>query len=294
MDISTLTSSFTNTVVNVGLSIGPRIILALVVFVVGKSLSTRIAKGVEKSLNKAPTSDASVSRFFASLVRYFLFFATLVVTLSIFGIDMGSLGGMVAGLGIAMAFILAGSLSDLAAGVMLMLFRPFHVGDEVEIGGSWGIVTGIDLIAIRMKTRDNIELIVQNSKVWGGAIHNYSVLGTRRLSMVFGISYDANIDEAFAAILAVASADSRIHKDPTPWIKVVNLGDSSVDLELRIWCRSDDRAQLKADLSQPVKEALDAAGIGIPYPHVVKIRQSVKNSKARSRIAKLAKLKAKT
>ncbi|PHR91500.1 MAG: mechanosensitive ion channel protein MscS [Robiginitomaculum sp.] len=294
MDVATLTSSFTNTAMNIGLSIGPKILLALMVFVVGKILSARIAKGIETGLNKAPASDASVSQFFASLVRYFILFATLIITLSILGINMGSLGGMVAGLGIAMAFILADSLSDLSAGVMLMLFRPFRVGDEVEIGGTSGVVTDIQLTAVRMKTRGNVELIVQNSKAWGGAIRNHSVLGNRRLSMAFGISYDANIDEAFAAILAVVSADSRVHKDPAPWIKVINLGGSSVDLELRIWCDYDDLRALKTDLSQPVKQALDAAGIGIPYPHVVKIRQKIKNSKARARITKLAKLNAKT
>lgn len=205
---------------------------------------------------------------------------------------------MVAGLGIAMAFILQGSLADLAAGVMLLLFRPFDVGDEIEIDGIKGVVLALDLLATRLKTRDNVEIIVQNSKAWGGVIRNHSAHADRRLDMVFGISYDANIDTAIKTIIGVAAADARVFKDPAPWAKVVNLSESSVDIELRIWAKYNDMRNLKSDLSQPMKLALDAAGIGIPYPHEVKIKQHVKHStardgatKAKAHRAKLAKLK---
>jgi small conductance mechanosensitive channel len=198
---------------------------------------------------------------------------------------------MVAGLGIAVAFILKDSLSDIAAGVMITLFRPFVLGDEIEIGGEKGVVQSISLLATRMKTRNNIEIIIQNSKAWGGVIRNHTAYGKRRLDVVFGISYDADIDTAMAAIKKAAAQDPRVYSVPEIWTKVVNLGDSSVDIELRVWSDYNDMRAIKMDIAQPVKAALDAAGVGIPYPHEVRVRSKVKTSKARDRIAKLKALK---
>lgn len=294
MDITTLTSHLLDIIATTG----PKFVLGVGVFIVGKWLSRRVANGAEKMFNRAPGADASLSRFFASLIRYLILFMTIMVALSILGVNTGSFGGMVIGLGAAMAFILQDSLADLAAGVMMLLFRPFNVGDEVEIGGTKGVVLAMELTATRMRTRDNIEIIIQNSKAWGGVIRNHTALGNRRLDMVFGISYDANIDTAIETIIGVAKADPRVIKDPAPWAKVVNLGESSVDIELRIWAEYNDMRNLKLELSQPMKLALDAAGIGIPYPHEVKIKQHVKHSTARdsakaakAKRAKLAKLK---
>jgi len=198
---------------------------------------------------------------------------------------------MVLGLGAALAFILKDALSDVAAGVMLMIFRPYNVGDEVEINGIKGVVQSIEIIATRMKTRDNIELIVGNGKAWGGVIRNHNAMGQRRLDKVFGISYDADIDLAIKTLIKTASADPRVYQDPEPWAKVVKLNESSVDIELRIWCDYNDHRNIKMDISQPVKAAFDAAGIGIPYPHEVIIRKKVKHSKACDRIKKLAALR---
>jgi len=190
-----------------------------------------------------------------------------------------------------MAFILQDSLSDVAAGVMMMIFRPYNVGDEVEIDGIKGVVTSIELTATRMQTRDNVELIVQNGKAMGGVIRNHNALGQRRLDIDFGISYDADIDKAIDVITATAAADDRVLSDPAPWAKVVSLGESSVDIQLRAWVEYDNLRKLKMDISQPIKAALDKAGIGIPYPHEVKIKQKVKSSKAWDRREKLAKIK---
>ena len=266
-------------------------LLAILCFIVGRWLSNKLGRRSEQILNKAPNADPSVSRFFASIVKYALLLVTIMASLSLLGVDTTAVSGMVLGLGAAMAFILKDSLADLAAGVMMMIFRPFKVGDEVEINGTRGVVLSVELTATRMKTRQNVELIVGNGKAWGGVIRNHTALGNRRLDMVFGVSYDADIDKAIEVIKSVAMADARVHRDPEPWAKVVNLGDSSVDIELRVWCTSNDIRNIKVEISQPIKAALDKANIGIPYPHEIKIRQKVKKSKARDRIAKLNKLK---
>ena len=269
----------------------PNIFFALVIFMIGRWLSTRIAKASEKAFNKAPNADPSLSRFFASLIRYIVLLAAIIAALTFVGIDTTSISGMVLGLGAALAFILKDSLSDVAAGVMMMIFRPYNVGDEVEIDGVKGVVKSIELTATRMNTRDNIELIVQNSKAMSGVIKNHNALGKRRLDIDFGISYDADIDKAIDVIKKTAAADNRVLSDPAPWAKVVNLGESSVDIQLRAWVEYDNLRKLKMDISQPIKAALDKAGIGIPYPHEVKIKQKVKTSKAWDRRKKLAKLK---
>ena len=140
---------------------------------------------------------------------------------------------------------------------------------------------------------EGINLIVANGKAWGGVVKNYTSMGPRRLDKDFGVSYDADINKAIEAITSAAAANPRVHADPVPWAKVVNLGDSSVDIQLRAWCDAADYKALSTEISQPVKEALDAAGIGIPYPHEVKIKQHVKSSKGRDSLAKFKALKQK-
>jgi len=255
------------------LSKAPVFLLAVLVFVVGRWLSGRIGRNVENLLNNAPNANPTLSRFFASIVRSFMFLAAVMGALAVIGINTSSINGMVLGFGVALAFILKDALTDVAAGIMLMIFRPYTVGDEVEIGGIKGVVQSIEILATRMKTRNNIEMIVSNGKAWGGVIKNHNAMGKRRLDKVFGISYDADIGLAIKVLTDTAAKDKRVYKDPGPWAKVVKLNDSSVDIELRVWCDYNDHRAIKMDIVRPVKTAFDAAGIGIPYPHEVIIRQ---------------------
>ncbi len=268
-------------------------VVAFLIFIIGRMIAGKLSLGFERLLNKPPSADPSLSRFLASLVKYMLLLVVIMAALTVLGVDMTSVSGMVLGLGAAMAFILQDSLGNLAAGVMVMIFRPYTAGDDVEIAGARGIVTSVELTATRMRTTDNTEVIVANSKAWNGVVRNHTAYGARRLDLDFGIDYNANIDRAIEVITSAAAQDPRVHSHPAPWAKVVLLNESSVDLQLRIWCDAEDLRGLKASISQPIKEALDAAGIGIPYPHGVKIKQSVNISKARERQQKLraAKLK---
>lgn len=270
---------------------GLPIIGALIIFWIGRKIAKIASNGAEKFFNRAPNSDPTLSRFFASLIRFAILAFTIMAALTFIGVDTSSFTAAIMGLGAAMAFILQGSLSNVAAGVMLMLFRPFKIGDEIETGGVAGKVTDIGLTATRMTSTDNRELIVSNGEIWGGTIRNNSSLGERRLDMVFGIDYKTDIDKAIKVLTDTAAAHPLVKNDPAPWAKVVNLNESSIDLELRAWCNASDYKALKVSISQPVKAAFDKAKIGIPYPHEIKIQQSVKSSKGRDRLARLKSLK---
>jgi len=264
---------------------------AVVVLLIGRWIAHKVGNSIEALLNKTPNSDPTLSRFFASLIKFIILAATVMAALTVVGVDTTSFSAVILGLGAAMAFILQGSLSNIAAGVMLMLFRPFNIGDEISGGGVSGKVTDISLTAVRLKSTDNREFIISNSAIWGGTIKNMSALGERRLDMVFGISYDADINKAIEALKDVASAHPSVFSKPEPWAKVVNLNESSVDIELRVWCKAADYRGLKVSLPQPVKAAFDAAGIGIPYPHEIKHKEKIKSSKARDRVVRLTKLR---
>jgi len=264
---------------------------ALIVFLVGKWISNRVFTGAERAFNRSPNSDPSLSRFFASILKYIILFVVIMAALTVLGINTSSFSAAILGMGAAMAFVLQGSLSNIAAGVMMMIFRPMKIGDEVVVGDAAGVVTDIQLTATRLKSADNVEKIISNSKVWGGTIRNNSSLGKRRLDMVFGVDYSADIDKVIKVLTETATKHDLVLADPAPWAKVVNLNESSVDLELRAWCQSSDYKGLKVSISQPVKEAFDKAGIGIPYPHEIKISKSVKTSKGRDRLARLKTLK---
>jgi len=264
---------------------------AFVVFIIGRAIAKRLGRATENLMNKRPDSEATLSRFAGSVVKFLILVFTIIASLTVIGIDTSSFSAIVLGLGAAMGFILQGSLSNVAAGVMLMLFRPFKIGDEIEAGGVAGKVTDISLTATRLTSADNREFIVSNGNVWGDTIVNNTSMSERRLDMQFSISYDADIDTAIAALTQTASAHPLVLASPEPWAKVVNLNESSVDLELRAWCKASDYKALKVSISQPVKAALDKAKIEIPYPREIKISKHVKNSKGRDRLARLKSLK---
>jgi small conductance mechanosensitive channel len=268
-------------------------LIALIILWAGFGAARVVASKAEGAFNKAPNSDPGLSRFFASLVKFLLMLVVVMAALSVIGVDTSPIFGLIAASGAALAFVLQGALGNVAAGVMLVLFKPYKIGDDVEVGGESGKVSAIELTATRLTTTDNVDIIIANGKIWGGTIKNYTSMGARRLDRDFGISYDDDIDKAIAAITAAAAANPRVHADPAPWAKVVNLGDSSVDIQLRAWCDAADYKALSTEISQPVKQALDAAGISIPYPHEVKIKQTVKSSKGRDRSKRLKALKQK-
>lgn len=245
----------------------PSILLALIIFIVGRIIVRKASKGTVKATEKLPNIDTTLSRFFGSLVLFVGMGTVIVLALSAMKINLAFLATIVAALVLALGFALQDSLSDFASGIMLALFRPFKIGDQVEVGGETGVVEETGLLSTRLTTRDNIAITVGNGAIFGGTIKNYNHDGKLRLDTDIGVSYDADLNKSIAAIIGAVEGDKRVYKDPAPWAKVTSLGDSAVNIQLRLWTDAEDHRKVKMDISKPIKEALDKAGIEIPYEH---------------------------
>ncbi|MEK9723061.1 MAG: mechanosensitive ion channel domain-containing protein [Rhodospirillaceae bacterium] len=245
---------------------GLDVIGAIVILIIGWWFAGRGKAWTAKALNKTGKVDAMITGFLANMVRYIVIIVTVLAVLDRFGVETTSFVAIVGAAGLAIGLALQGTLSNVAAGVMLLFFRPFKVDDFIEGGGHTGIVKSLSLFVTHMKTGDNIEIIVPNSQLWGAAIKNYSYNETRRVDFVFGIGYGDDIDKAMGIIRAVVDADERTHKDPEPFIVVGELADSSVNLIVRIWCANADYWGLKFDVTKAVKQRFDAEGVSIPFP----------------------------
>lgn len=211
--------------------------------------------------------DNTLAAFFGSLVRYALLTIVAIAVLDRFGVETTSLVALIGAAGLAIGLALQGTLSNLAAGVMLILFRPFKLGDYVEAGGHAGTVKEISLFTTELATVDNVQIIMPNGAIWGAPIINFSAHDDRRVDLVFGVSYDSDLKVAEQAIRDVVSEDLRIKDAPAePFVAVTNLGDSSVDFTVRVWCDAGDYWALKFHLTRAVKEKFDTVGVDIPFP----------------------------
>lgn len=216
--------------------------------------------------------DETLFGFLASLARYAILIFASIFVLARFGVQTTSLVALVGAAGLAIGLALQGTLSNLAAGVMLLGFRPFKVGDYVETAGQAGTVESIHLFTVELVTTDNVQVTVPNGDIWSSSIKNYSFYDTRRIDLVFGVSYDTDLKKAETALRNVIKKDERTLEEPEAWVKVTNLGDSSVDFTIRVWCDASDYFDFKCDLTRAVKEAFDKAKIEIPYPTAVHIQ----------------------
>lgn len=245
---------------------GLSLVGAVIILLIGLWLSGRARAVTERALNKALNSDEMLKGFFGSIAKYLVIIVTLLAVLGQFGIETTSLIAVLGAAGLAVGLALQGTLSNVAAGVMLLVFRPFKVGNFVELGGMSGTVKGLTLFTTELATPDNVQIVLPNSAVWGQPLKNYSAHPTRRVDMVFGIGYGADIDKAMSIVHAAIAADERCHTDPEPLVVVGNLGESSVDLTTRVWCAAEDYWGVKFDLTKKVKQTFDAEGIDIPFP----------------------------
>ena len=246
---------------------------ALIVLVVGWIAAGMLGRLVRRRVNSNPHIDPTLGNFVSSLVKWVVLAIVLTAVLSIFGIQATSIVAILGAASLAIGLALQGTLADLAAGVMLVVFRPYKLGQYVDIAGTAGTVKDLSLFTTELVTPDNVQIIVPNGQAWGKVITNYSAHDTRRVDLTFGIDYGDSADKAMGIILDAARADDRVHSDPEPWVRVTNLGDSSVDLTARLWCAASDYWDLKFELTKIIKEAFDAQGVSIPYPHTVEIRK---------------------
>jgi len=209
--------------------------------------------------------DPTLFGFLASLARYAILVFAAIFILGRFGIQTTSLVALIGAAGLAVGLALQGTLQNLAAGVMLILFRPFRRGDFVDVAGQMGTVRQISLFFTELSRADNVQVILPNGDIWARPITNFSANDTRRCDLTIGVGYSADLKRAEAAIRKAIAADDRILDDPEPFVKVAELNASSVDFAVRVWCASGDWWALTCDLICAIKEALDKAGVEIPF-----------------------------
>lgn len=253
-------------VIDVATIYGLDVLGAIIMLVIGIKAAGWISRIVAKTLTRTGKIDSTLISFFSSATKYAVLAFVVIAVLNQFGVQTASLIALLGAAGLAIGLALQGTLSNVAAGVMLLIFHPFKVGDYVEAAGHSGTIRELNLFFTRMTTSNNILILVPNSQIWGGSIRNYSVNTTRRVDWVFGVSYNADLDAATAAILDVLSSDERTHDDPAPFVAVSELGDSSVNIIARVWTDSGDAWMTKLDLTKAVKERFDREGIEIPFP----------------------------
>lgn len=244
---------------------GIKIIGALVIFFVGRWIAKLIRKLVDAQMAKRKI-DETIARFLSNLIYIGLMTFIFIAILGILGIQTASFVAIIGAAGLAIGFALQGSLSNFAAGFLLILFRPFKKGDFIEAAGTAGIVEEIQIFTSILNTPDNKTIIIPNGKIMGDNITNYSANNTRRIDFVFGVGYGDNLQEVRNVLQMVAERDDRILKDPEPMIAVKELADSSVNFLLRVWVNTSDYWDVFFAVTETVKQRFDEENISIPFP----------------------------
>lgn len=252
-----------------GLERGPDLALqllsALLIFVVGRWIARSITGVVRKAFARTDMED-TLERFLCNMIYAVLLAVVIISAVGQLGVETTSLLAVFGAAGLAIGLALQGSLSNFAAGVLIVAFRPYKVGDFIEAAGQSGSVLEVQIFTTVLKTADNKKVIVPNSQIMNGTITNYSALGTRRVDMVFGCGYGDDIDTAYKVLQSIIDNDSRILQDPAPSIALNALADSSVNFNVRPWVNSADYWAVYNDMTEQVKRQFDAAGLNIPFP----------------------------
>jgi small conductance mechanosensitive channel len=247
---------------------------AIAVLIIGFWVAGFAGRMVKRVALRSETIDDTLGVFLASMTKYAILAIVIIAVLQMFGFEVTSLIAILGAASLAIGLALQGTLSHLAAGVMLVIFRPFKLGDFIDAGGAAGTVEEITLFTTRLISPDNVVKIIPNGDAWGSVITNYSIKDTRRLDVVYGIDYGDDIEKAKSIILKVAGELGLFKNDPAePWVRVTNLNDSSVDIQFRGWLERGEYWEAKFAMLQQVKTAFDDGGISIPYPHSVEIHK---------------------
>ncbi|MBW1786768.1 MAG: mechanosensitive ion channel [Deltaproteobacteria bacterium] len=249
-------------------SYGIKVIGAIIILILGRIAAGIVRRFVRRLLGRANT-DPSIISFVGSLAYFLILTFTVLAALAKFGIQTAAFVAILGAAGFAVGFALQGSLANFAAGVLILVLRPYRVGDVIEAAGVVGAVKEIKLFTTVMATPDNIKIMVPNGKIFGDTIKNITAFDTRRVDMVMGIGYSSDIQKAYDVMADIMKADERILEDPAPQIAVSELADSSVNLVVRPWVKKEDYWGVKFDLTRKFKEAFDEVGIEIPFPQRV-------------------------
>ena len=257
---------------NLIIEFGPKLIAAILIWVIGSWIVKMVVKGLRKAMPKA-AYDESLKKFLLNLISWVFKIILIIVVLGTVGVETTSFAAVLAAAGLAIGLALQGSLGNFAGGVLIMIFKPIKIGDLIEAQGEIGVVKEIQIFTTKLTGLSNKEIIIPNGALSNGNIVNYTTEGTRRVDLVYGVSYDADIKQTKDVIMKVLTSHPNVLQEPAPSVTVLELADSSVNFAVRPWCNSEHYWNVYFDVTENVKEALDATGIEIPYPHRVEIRK---------------------
>ncbi|WP_208380259.1 mechanosensitive ion channel domain-containing protein [Psychromonas algarum] len=246
---------------------GMNILAAIATLLIGMMIARFISGGFHKVLTKREL-DSTIIDFISHMVRYVIIAFVVIAALSRIGVETTSFVAIIGAAGLAVGLALQGSLSNFASGVLIIALRPFRAGEYIEAAGTAGVVESVQIFSTSLTTVDNKYVVVPNSSILGGNIVNYSRKSTRRVDLVIGVSYNADLAKTKAVLEAVVKANPGVLKSPEPQVAVAELADSSVNLIVRPWVRGQDYWPVRFELMEAIKNALDEEGIEIPFPQM--------------------------
>lgn len=246
---------------------GMKLILAIVIFLVGMKIIKYLVIGVEKALKKSKI-DSSLESFILSLTKVVFKILLFITVISIVGVETTSFVAMIGSAGLAVGLALQGSLANFAGGVLILVLKPFKIGDYIEAAGYAGTVKEIQVFYTVLKTPDNRIIVIPNGSLSNSSAVNYSVMDTRRVDLIFGVGYEEDINKVKEVLNGIAQEHKLVLKDPEPFIRVGEHGESSVNFIMRVWCNSEDYWTVYYDLIEIAKIKFDEKDINIPYPHM--------------------------
>jgi len=256
-----------NKLIEWGSTFGIKLIAAIAIFVIGRIIAKGIRKLIVKVMAKRKV-DKTISSFISSLTFSALLVFVILAALSQLGIQTTSFMAIIGAAGLAIGLALQGSLSNFASGFLIILFRPFKLGDYVEAGGVSGSISKISVFTTEINSVDNKKIIVPNSQIMNGTITNFTAEKTRRVDLSFGVGYETDISKVKDILNKIITGHELILKDPAPFVRLGNLGDNSIDFTVRVWAKTEDYWTVYFDLTEKTKQEFDKAGINIPYPQM--------------------------
>lgn len=251
--------------IDMSIDLSIKLATALAIFLVGKFIIRLVVGAIRKVMRKQDV-DKTLETFICNLVRVVLLVVVIIAAIGALGVETTSFIAIFGAAGLAVGLALQGSLSNFASGVLIVLFRPYKVGDFIEAAGIAGVVEQVQILTTVLKTGDNKQIIVPNSQIMDSIITNYSANDTRRIDMVIGVSYDDDLDKVRRTLEELVANEERILDDPAPKIAVSELADSSVNFVLRPWVQSVDYWNVTFDLTEAIKKRFDKEGISFPFP----------------------------
>jgi small conductance mechanosensitive channel len=251
---------------------GIKVIGAIVIWIIGSWAIRKIMKGIRAVMTKRDY-DESLQKFLLNLISWILKILLIITLLGTLGVPTTSFAAIIAAAGLAIGLALQGSLGNFAGGVLIMIFKPIKIGDLIEAQGEIGVVKQIEIFTTKLTGLSNKEIIIPTGALSNGNIVNYTTEGTRRVDLTFGVGYDSDIKKTKEVLMNVITSHPLVLSDPEPTVNVSALADSSINFAVRPWCKAEDYWAVYFGITEQTKEALDAAGIEIPYPHQVEIKK---------------------